>query len=72
MGLDHRRFELLERQGGNVERRGWLRPSAQALQHDGGVAPPQRRLERVGEIDDFYNRGVPQVASGAEPTAARH
>jgi hypothetical protein len=22
------------------------------LQHDGGVAPPQLRLERVGEIDD--------------------
>src|SRR4051794_34767278 len=52
VGLDHRRFELLERQGGDVERRGRLGPSAQALQHDRGVSPPQLRLERVGEIDD--------------------
>jgi hypothetical protein len=31
VGLDHRRFELLERQGGNIERRGRLGPGAQAL-----------------------------------------
>jgi cation transporter-like permease len=37
VGLDHHGFELLERQRGNVERRGRLWPGTQALQHDGRV-----------------------------------